>query len=572
MIANPSMGIAPSATRPTPTGPSAARSVRLGWLHGLWVMALTLLLGGCGTLLQPAAHGVGGAATGVSDDRTDASAESDRSRRPRASATPGGSLSDIAPASTYALPVASLTPPADLWDRIRRGFDMPDLEGDLAQDRTEWYAARPDYFFRMTERSRKYLFHIVEELERRDMPTELALLPFVESAFNPNAVSSAKAAGMWQFMPATGKDFELRQNLFRDDRRDVLASTRAALDYLQMLHGMFNDWHLALAAYNWGQGSVKRAIERNQRRGLPTGYTDISMPQETRLYVPKLQAIKNLVRSPGAHGVRLPAIPNHPFFDTVPIERDMDVALAAQLAEVDEKDFRELNPSLHKPVILAAGTPHILLPWDNAITFKRNLQFHIGPLATWTAWAVPSSMRTAEIAKRFNMPENDLRSLNKIPPGMLVKAGSTVLVPRLGAAVSQEVPEHLADHAQLAFQPERVVKSNRIQVRKGDTLATLAKRHRVTAIQLAQWNQLSPKAALKPGQNLTLFTESTAAAKVAATVGSVRSAKDPSGSRRAEGTKASRQAVTPQRSRQAAASPSKRQKAPAKSSTHTAKR
>ena len=159
------------------------------------------------------------------------------------------------------------------------------------RDRTQWYANKPDYIQRMTERSSKYLFHIVEELERRQMPTELALLPFIESAFNPQAMSSARASGIWQFMPATGKDFELKQNLFRDDRRDVLASTRAALDYLQKLYNMFGDWHLALAAYNWGEGSVGRAIGKNQRAGLNAGYTNLSMPMETRMYVPKVCAL-----------------------------------------------------------------------------------------------------------------------------------------------------------------------------------------------------------------------------------------------------------------------------------------
>ena len=208
---------------------------------------------------------------------------------------------------------------SDLWVRIRQGMGMADLRGPRVQRRENWYASRPDYIQRMTERSGRYLFHIVEEIERRQMPMELALLPFIESAFNPEAVSSARAAGMWQFMPATGKSFDLKQNAFRDERRDVLASTEAALDYLQQLHDRFGDWHLALAAYNWGQGNVNRAITRNARAGLPTAYTDLKMPLETQDYVPKLQAVKNIVMRPEAFGVTLPEIDNHPFFNSVTI-------------------------------------------------------------------------------------------------------------------------------------------------------------------------------------------------------------------------------------------------------------
>ena len=354
--------------------------------------------------------------------------------------------------------VAQLSLPHDLWERIRKGYQMPDLEGDLANDRTQWYASKPDYLQRMTERSNKYLYHIVEELEARNMPTELALLPFIESAFNPQAVSGARASGMWQFMPATGKSFDLKQNVFRDDRRDVQASTRAALDYLERLHKMFGDWHLALAAYNWGEGNVGKAIARNKRAGLPTGYTDLNMPMETRMYVPKLQAMKNIVGNPLQYGVELPSIPNHPYFQSVPLPRDMDVSVAAKLADIPLEDFKALNPSAHRPVLLAAGSPNILLPWDNAEVFQRNYEAStLARMATWTAWIAPTTMKVADAAKRVGMSEADFRAINNIPPRMLIKAGSALLVPRSANALG-DVTAQVADNGHLDLSPEAVAK------------------------------------------------------------------------------------------------------------------
>lgn len=402
------------------------------------------------------------------------------------------------------LQVADTATTADLWERIRRGYAMPNLESNLVRDREQWYTNRPDYIFRMTERSRKYLFHIVEELEMRNMPTELALLPFVESAFNPQAVSSAKAAGMWQFMPATGKSFELKQNVFRDDRRDVLASTRAALDYLQKLYGMFGDWHLALAAYNWGEGSVGRAIAKNQRLGLPTKYTDLGMPQETQYYVPKLQAIKNIVGQPESFSAQLPDIGNHPYFKTISIDRDIDVAMAVKLSGVPMDDFKSLNPSVNKPVIMAAGTPQILLPWDNADVFEKNLQEFKGPrLASWSVWVAPSTVRIAEVAKQVGMSEAQLREVNNIPPRMLIKAGSTLLVPR--AAHSQkDISESVADRGYVTLTPEMISVRKSIRAGKADTVATLAKRFNVSPANLAQWNKVPSNAKFKPGQALVI--------------------------------------------------------------------
>ena len=417
---------------------------------------------------------------------------------------PNGPLQPIKAARASSGEVASLSAPADLWDRVRRGFAMPDLQHELVQDREQWYATRPDYMLRMTERSSKYLFHIVEELERRGMPTELALLPYIESAFNPQAVSSAKAAGMWQFMPATGNYFDLKQNAFRDDRRDVLASTRAALDYLQKLHGMFGDWHLALAAYNWGEGSVGRAIARNQKAGLGTSYTELNMPAETRLYVPKLQAVKNIVANPDAFRTELPLIENHPYFQTVGITHDIDVALVATLAGIREEDFRALNPSYKRPVILAAGTPQVLLPWDNAKVFQRNLEARReGQNASWTVWSVPSTMSVAEAAQRAGMSESDLRSMNNIPPRMLIKAGSALMVPR-ATTTRHDVSPHLADNGQLALTPEITTRRTTVRAGKGETVASIARRYKLSASSVADWNDVRANAAFKVGQQVVV--------------------------------------------------------------------
>ena len=393
----------------------------------------------------------------------------------------------------------------DLWQRVREGFAMADLDNELVRKWEQWYARDPAYVQRMTERGGRYLFHIVEEVQRRGMPAEMALLPFIESAFNPQAMSRAAASGMWQFMPATGQDYELRQNLFRDDRRDVLASTRAALDYLQRLHGLFDDWQLALAAYNWGQGNVARAIDRNRRAGLPTTYDALRMPQETREYVPKLQAVKNIVLQPGAFALRLLPLENHPFFISVPIDRDIDVGLAAELAGLSLDEFQQLNPQMNKPVILAAGTPQVLLPYDNANRFVRELTVYSRPLASWTAWVAPKTLKPAEAARLIGMSEGELLAVNHIPPRMLVKAGSTLLVPR-DESSDADVAEHIADHAHLLLTPEeRALRTVSFKAgRRGDSVAAVARRYRVSRSQVAVWNGVTPQSSFKAGQTIVV--------------------------------------------------------------------
>ena len=384
----------------------------------------------------------------------------------------------------------------------------------------------------MAERGSRYLFHIVEEVQKRNLPSELALLPFIESAFNPQAMSSARAAGMWQFMPATGRHFELKQNVFRDDRRDVLASTRAALDYLTRLHGMFGDWHLALAAYNWGEGNVQRAIKRNRLAGLPANYSSLKMPAETRDYVPKLQAVKNIVANPQAFALALPALRNHPYFLSVPIARDIDVALAVRLAGMPLAEFQALNPQMNKPVILAAGTPQVLLPYDNANRFVRELPRHRGPLASWTAWVAPKTLRPADAAKQVGMSEAQLREVNHIPPRMLVKAGSTLLVPR-GAHRQADVSSQVADNAMMALAPD-APPLRKLSLRAGrkDSVASVASRYRVSASQVAQWNSVGAGASFKPGQTIVVFVAGKAAQGKVARAG-VRKPSGPPSSRTA---------------------------------------
>lgn len=492
--------------------PARRVAMTVGLLMSIW------LTGCASTPLSPASEALIPAATPAASDEGPAAISTDGV--PASPAGTGLTLGTPVSPPTASIsplrPVDALRPEVildmddksartDLWARVRRGFAMPDLDDKFVRDKERFYASKPDYVQRMTLRGSRYLFHIVEEVERRGMPTELALLPFIESAFDPRALSSAKASGIWQFMPATGKDFDLKQNMFTDDRRDVLASTRAALDYLQYLHGLFGDWHLALSAYNWGQGSVQRAIARNQKAGLPTDYSSLSMPLETRHYVPKLQAIKNIVAQPAAFSLTLPVLENHPYFVSVPIDRDIDVARAAQLAGLGLDEFKSLNPQMNKPVILAAGTSQVLLPYDNANRFVKAMTMHRGPLASWTAWVVPKTMSPAIAASQVGMNETALREVNLIPPRMLVKAGSTLLVPRSEHRLG-DVPEHVADNAAMFLSPDRPA-PRRLVIKAGakDSVASIARRYRVAASEVARWNEAGVSSRFKAGQSVVVY-------------------------------------------------------------------
>ncbi|WP_189385736.1 lytic transglycosylase [Advenella faeciporci] len=333
----------------------------------------------------------------------------------------------------------------DVWERIRKGLKMPDLQDDRVEYWTNYYAARPASVQIMAQRSSKYIHYITQELERRNMPTELALLPFVESAYNAKAVSSAKAAGLWQFIPSTGTHYNLTQDWWKDERRDPVQSTHAALNYLSYLHGFQdNDWHLALASYNWGEGAVKRARDRNANTGLGTDYLSLRMPKETRDYVPKLQAFENIIRNPARYGIKLPHVADQPYFEKVSNTHDIDLDVAARLAEISVEEFRELNPSFQRNVLLDEHASQILLPKHKVTAFKRNLKNYQGELSAWEGYTPAPGESLASIADKYGISLDKLKSLNGYGPKQSVALSSrTLMVPRNSGAPAGITPNDI---------------------------------------------------------------------------------------------------------------------------------
>jgi len=368
----------------------------------------------------------------------------------------------------------------DLWERIRKGFSIPDLSSALVSNHTQTYAAHPEAFERLGQRASRYLFYVVQELEKRGMPTELALLPVIESGFNPNAYSRAKAAGMWQFIPSTGLRYNLKQNAFRDERRDVVASTNAALNYLEQLHAMFGDWQVALAAYNWGEGSVRKAIARARAAGKGSDYNSLSpyMPAETRNYYPKLQAVKNIVALPSRYQMRLPVIEDQPYFTSVKKTRDIDIKLAAELAEMPLEEFKALNPQFNRPVITGSADTQILLPHFNAERFKENLANWTRTLSSWTSLRISAARERIEtIAARFKTTPQVIRDANAIPANMQPTAGSTLIVPKTSIEAA-EIGAEIADNAVLGLVPEGGARRSARSVNRETRSKPAARTHR----------------------------------------------------------------------------------------------
>ena len=331
-------------------------------------------------------------------------------------------------AEPVAPPVAR-EPALDVWQRIREGHALPDLKSPLVAHWQAWYLNRQQLLKAMFERSRRYVYHVVDELEKRGMPTELAFLPMVESGYNPMALSSAQASGLWQFIPSTGKTYNLEQSRQYDARRDIIASTSAALDYLQWLHEQFGDWHLALAAYNWGENAIGRAIERNLAKGQATNYTRLVLPEETRNYLPKLQALKNIAADPLAFKLELEPVPNRPYFTAIASTRDLDVKIAAKFADMPLEEFLALNPAHNQPLISKSTPAQIVIPVDRVESFLSKLEAYDKSLsrekpdnararkklavkATPARYRVKAGETLAQIALALSVSETELKSWN----------------------------------------------------------------------------------------------------------------------------------------------------------------
>lgn len=404
--------------------------------------------------------------------------------------------------------------PDDLIERLRNGFSMPNINNNLVLYHQQWYLNRPDYLRRMVERSRLYLHYIVEELNKRGMPTELALLPMVESAYNPMAYSRSHASGLWQFIPSTGKSYKLEQNWWIDQRRDIVASTSAALDYLQIIYEMHGDWHLALASYNWGEGAVRRAINKNKAKGLPTDYLSLNMPGETKNYVPKLQALKNIFSSPKLLAdIGLQSLPNRPYFSTVSQPANIDVKVAAKLAEMPIDEFVALNPAHNRPVI--KSDTQLVIPTDKLDTFMSNLENYEDndkPLSSWQSYTLRAGDKLEKIAPRFGMSLANLKAVNGIKGRIKITPGFTLLVAgRDGGSGGESDISALPAQPRLPdADPAPINRSH--TVRKGESLAKLAKRYDISLAELKRLNHLHNDR-VAPGTQLALSSSRKSSAQ-----------------------------------------------------------
>jgi membrane-bound lytic murein transglycosylase D len=388
---------------------------------------------------------------------------------------------------------------ADLFDRLRAGFKLEDVDQREVDNQLAWYTSHPQYLDRVWQRSERYLYHIVTELEARDMPLELALLPVVESAYEPFAYSRSRASGLWQFIPGTGTRFGLKQDWWYDGRRDVLESTRAALDYMQFLHDEFDgDWLLAIAAYNSGEVSVHRAIDRNAAAGLPTDFWHLKLPRETTAYVPKLLAMARVVKTPEDYGLEFEPIANEPYFARIDTGGQIELAVAADLAGVDLEELTNLNPAFNRWATDPEGPNYLLLPVETAESFQTALAALTPDERVRTArYKVRTGDSVANVARRNGTTIAALREINGLRSDKL-SPGVELMVPASGTAMPVKVIRAAA------LLDGRSTRTTVHIVRRGETLWGIAQRHGVGVATLAAWNKLSTGATLAPGRKLVV--------------------------------------------------------------------
>ncbi len=408
---------------------------------------------------------------------------------------------------------ATEVPEADnLWWIIRQKFQLPVSDNKRVISQRNWYARHPSYMQRVTERATPYLYHIVQELDKRDMPMELALLPIVESAFDPFAYSHGRASGMWQFIPGTGKRFGLRQNWWYDGRRDVYYSTIAALDYLEYLHKRFKgDWLHAIAAYNSGEGNVLRAIRKNKRKGKPTDFFSLDLPRETEAYVPKLLALAELLKDNEQYGLEWTPIKNQPYFEKVTVDSQIDLVVAAELAQLEMDEFYTLNPAFNHWATEPNRSTDILVPVDRKEVFEKALaETPPANRIAFKRYVIRPGDSLLSIAKKFNTTVDLLRSTNGVR-GNIIRQGDSLLIP----TASYKSGDYLKSSSnRLAAKQNRKRKGQKVEVyvQKGDSFWSLSREYKVGMRQLASWNNMAPTDPLRVGQKLVVWTDSPSVA------------------------------------------------------------
>ena len=407
----------------------------------------------------------------------------------------------------------------DVWARIRAGFKMQKLDGPLVAKHEQWFINNPEYMERMLERAGMYLYYIVEEVEKRGMPTEIALLPAIESAYKPYAYSRAKAAGLWQFIPSTGKLYGLKANWWYDGRRDVEAATGAALNYLDKLRNDFNgDWHLALAAYNAGEGKVSRMMEYNRLRGLPTTYEHLKLKSETVNYVPRLLAFVNIVAEPEKYGIQLAAIPNKPYFAKVETKSQIDLGVAAKLAELQVDDLHKINPGHNRWATDPEGPHYLFVPVDK----KELLEAALSNLpederVQYRRHQVARGETMSQIAKRYRVTPEAVKSANQLKKNSL-RVGQDLLIPLSERAISPVIASQTKTKtvavARVKTSPSRGAQPVIHRVRSGETLYSISRKYNVLVRHLAEWNTMHPGDVLRLGQRLKVWPHGTPSVKL----------------------------------------------------------